>query len=108
MADWNGDGKTELGLYRPSSGEWFLDTDGDHVWRTCEHDMCVESFGSPGDMPVAGDWNGTGSAKIGVFRAETGEWFLDLNRNFKWDGPSVDLHVRGYGQARDLPVAGYW
>ena len=59
-------------------------------------------------FPVFGDWSGTGTTKIGVFRATTGEWFLDLNGNGKWDGCNVDKCVTGFGQAGDLPVVGKW
>jgi hypothetical protein len=59
-----------------------------------------------GDLPVAGDWNGTGTAKLGVFR--NGTWFLDYNGNAAWDGCGVDGCIFGWGMAGDLPVAGRW
>ena len=37
----------------------------------------VFHYGTPGDVPVAGDWNGDGIRQIGVFR--DGRWNLDLN-----------------------------
>ncbi|HEU4639889.1 MAG TPA: hypothetical protein VFS84_13625, partial [Candidatus Binatia bacterium] len=64
------------------------------------------SFGDPGDLPVIGDWNGTGISKIGVFRPATGEWFLDLNGNGKWD-EGIDLQL-SYGEPGDVPVVGRW
>lgn len=106
--DWSGRGVTQLGLYRPSTGQWFLDRDGDRNWDGCRKDTCVTGFGAKDDIPVTGDWNGSGSSKIGVFRPSTGEWFLDANGNGKWDGPSVDSYVAGYGQPGDLPVVGRW
>ena len=106
--DWSGRGTTQVGLYRPSTGQWFLDRSGNRKWNKCKKDLCVESFGSPGDIPVAGDWNGTAIMKIGVFRPSTGEWFLDLNGNGVWDGPTVDLYVSNYGLPGDVPVVGKW
>ena len=106
--DWGGRGTTQLGLFRPSTGQWFLDRNGNRKWNACKKDLCVASFGAAGDIPVAGDWNGTAIAKIGVFRPSTGEWFLDFNGNGVWDGPNSDLYVSGYGQAGDLPVVGRW
>ena len=53
-------------------------------------DKCIEQFGGDGDLPVVGDWNGTGEMRIGVFRPSTGEWFLDMNGNGKFDGCTVD------------------
>lgn len=106
--DWAGRGRTDLGLFRPSTGEWFLNTNSNRTWNGCKRDLCIGSFGMSGDIPVTGDWNGTGTTKIGVFRPSTGEWFLDFNGNGRWDGPGNDLYVSGYGQSGDLPVVGKW
>jgi hypothetical protein len=106
--DWTERGTSQLGFFRPSTGQWFLDRNGNRKWNKCKKDLCIASFGAAGDIPVAGDWNGTAITKIGVFRPSTGEWFLDLNGNGVWDGPSLDLYVSGFGQAGDLPVVGRW
>lgn len=106
--DWSGRGTTQLGLFRPSTGQWFLDRNGNRKWNSCKKDLCIASFGSPGDIPLAGDWNGTGITQIGLFRPSTGEWFLDRNGNGHWDGADIDLYVTGYGQAGDVPVVGRW
>ena len=29
--DWSGNGRTKVGIYRPSTGTWWLDTNGDNV-----------------------------------------------------------------------------
>jgi hypothetical protein len=106
--DWTGRGISQLGLFRPSTGEWFLDKKDNRVWNGCRKDICISSFGALGDLPVSGDWDGTGKSKIGVFRPSTREWFLDLNGNGTWDGPTIDLYVAVYGEAGDLPVVGKW
>ena len=107
-ADWNGTGSDKIGVFRPSTGEWFLDLDGNGKWDGCNVDRCVVSFGEAGDLPVAGDWNGTGHGRIGVFRPSSGEWFLDLNGNGQWDGCNVDQCIAGFGEPADLPVVGDW
>ncbi len=61
----------------------------------------VFHFGTAGDRPVTGDWNGDGVATIGVFRG--GVWFLDVDGDGRWSAP--DLYVE-YGAADDLPVVG--
>ena len=108
VGDWKGDGITQVGLYRPSTGQWFLDRNGDKSWDGCSQDLCISSFGAEGDLPVTGDWSGTGPSKVGVFRPNTGEWFLDLNGNNKWDGCGIDLCLTDFGDAGDIPVAGKW
>jgi hypothetical protein len=108
IGDWAGRGTSQVGFFRPSTGEWFLDRGANSKWNGCKKDVCAASFGSAGDIPVAGDWNGNGISKIGIFRPSSGEWFLDLNGNGAWDGPALDLYVSGYGQAGDIPVVGKW
>ncbi|NJM13555.1 MAG: hypothetical protein HC889_18350, partial [Synechococcaceae cyanobacterium SM1_2_3] len=102
--NWDGGSKSYIGVLRSSTGEWFIDRNGNRQWDGCTTDGCSVGFGAPGDWPVAGDWNGTGFAKIGVFR--NGQWFLD-NGNGKWDGCGTELCL-SFGQALDLPVAGHW
>jgi hypothetical protein len=104
--DWNGDGITEIGVFRPSTGKWCLDMNGNGQWDGCGADGCY-TFGMNGDLPVAGDWDGDGVAEIGVFRPSTGKWYLDLNGNGQWDGCTID-GCYTFGMNADLPVAGSW
>ena len=108
VGDWIGSGTKHIGIFRPSTGEWFLDINGNGQWDGCGVDKCIEQFGGNGDLPVAGDWNGTGEVRIGVFRPSTGEWFLDMNGNGKFDGCVVDACPGPFGQPGDLPVVGKW
>ena len=104
VGDWNGDGRVKLGQFRPSTAQWFLDLNGNMLWDGCGIDRCL-TFGSPGDQPVAGDWNGNGITKIGVFR--DGNWRLDYNGNGTWDATG-DVTVMNYGGPGDVPVVGDW
>ncbi len=61
------------------------------------------TFGIAGDIPVSGDWDGTGVKRIGVFR--NGTWILDINGNGVID--AADRTVV-FGQAGDRPVVGDW
>ena len=60
-------------------------------------------FGMHGATPVTGDWDGSGTTKIGVFIE--GLWFLDINGNGVWD--KGDLWVK-LGKKGDQPVTGDW
>ncbi|MGI6420209.1 MAG: SdrD B-like domain-containing protein [Thermoguttaceae bacterium] len=64
----------------------------------------VFQYGSPGDRPVAGDWNGDGVVNIGLFRA--GVWYLDRDGDGRWS--AGDLYVEDFGAAGDVPVVGDW
>ena len=103
--NWDGGTKSYIGVLRSGTGQWFVDRNGNRKWDGCVADGCYSGFGAPGDLPVAGDWNGAGFAKIGVFR--NGQWFLDANGNGAWNGCETELCLN-FGQAGDLPVAGNW
>jgi Divergent InlB B-repeat domain len=107
--DWNGAGKAKIGTFRPATGEWFFDLNGDGQWKNCNSDKCVKSFGVAGDRPIVGDWTGDGKANIGIYRPATGEWFLDANGNGKWDSCGTDACGQFLDRHEgDLPVVGRW
>lgn len=60
----------------------------------------VFDYGQPGDIPLAGDWNGDGTDKIGVYR--NGEYYLDMNGNGRWDGSDKIVELGMHG----LPIVG--
>src|SRR3954447_19233658 len=60
------------------------------------------SFGSAGDIPVAGDWDGDGRDGIGVFWTSTGQWFL--RNSAAGSGPAES--VVAYGTSGDKPFVG--
>ena len=95
--DFNGDGVTNIGLYR--RGTWYLDIDGDGRWS--ETDIYVENFGSALDLPVVGDFNGDGIDQLGIYTA--GTWRLDSNGDRKLDDAD---EVRHLGGVADKPAVG--
>ena len=60
-------------------------------------------YGSPGDIPVTGDWDGNGTTTIGVYRPSTSTWYL---RNANSGGTSIGGF--GYGAPADAPLTGDW
>ena len=60
----------------------------------------------PADIPVVGDWTGTGTVRIGVYRQ--GQWYLDKNGNGVWDGCGVDTCIDSFGLPADIPIVGDW
>jgi hypothetical protein len=103
--DWNGDGITEIGVFR--NGNWYLDANGSRTWNAGDITIPAGAFGNRNDIPVTGDWNGDGITEIGVFR--NGAWYLDANGNGKWD-PGVDITVPAgsFGLSTDTPITGDW
>ncbi len=94
----------KIGVFRPDTGEWLLDLNGNFQFDGCAVDACLPQFGAPADLPVVGDWDGMGQVRVGVFRPSTGEWFLDMNGNGAWDGCTVDMCVSSFGKSGDRPV----
>jgi len=95
---------SQIGVFRQSQGLFIVDQDGNNTFDL-PGDR-IESFGEPGDIPVAGDWDGTGVVRIGVYRPANGHWYIDLNNNGKWDGSGsgLDLDIQ-FGQAYATPCA---
>ena len=71
VGDWNGDGKSEMGIYR--DGAWYLDSDG----TGNPANATFHFFGAPGWTPIVGDWNGDEKTEIGIYR--DGAWYLDTS-----------------------------
>ena len=102
--DWNGDGKSKIGIYK--SGIWYLDLNGDGVYS--EGVATAYSFrGEAGWKNVTGDWSGSGTTKIGVVNG-VGVWYLDYNGNAVWDADS-DKTFNFVGMlSNHIPVVGDW
>ena len=63
-ADYNGDGRMDLAVYRPSTRTWYV------------RNQFAVQFGDTNDVPVPGDYNGDGLTDIAVYRPSTGTWYV--------------------------------
>ncbi|MGH7768317.1 MAG: hypothetical protein ACREQP_12740 [Candidatus Binatia bacterium] len=106
VGDWTGGGTMNLGVFRPGTGEWHFDVNGDGDFDGCAIEACSRFFGAAGDLPVAGDWDGEGQTKIGIFRPSTGEWLLDSGDAGDTTDCADDCLI--FGAPGDLPVVGDW
>jgi hypothetical protein len=103
----------QLGIFRNSvaglGAGVVLDSNGNNNYDAADK---VRSFGLPGDVPVAGDFFGTGAIEIGVFRcpagASTCQWYIDANNNGAWDGQFGGDAIWNFGLPGDVPVVGDW
>jgi N-acetylneuraminic acid mutarotase len=105
--DWTGDGRTKVGIYRSSTGQWFLDANNNGVFDP--GDFTYGFGGVAGDLPMVGDWTGVGKTCIGVFRSGF-LWVLDLNCNGTFDGTGAgqDTSFPFGGISGDVPIVGAW
>jgi len=97
----------KIGVYR--EGTWYLDRNGNGVWDAGTDGFIGNWGGDPADKVVVGDWNGSGTTKIGIYGTGTGIWYLDKNGNGAWDGPTTDGVIANWGgMPGDVPVVGEW
>jgi hypothetical protein len=95
-----------VGIYRASTGQWFLDANNNGTFDPGDF---VYGFGGlSGDIPVVGDWMGLGKSCIGLYRSNGGVWLLDLNCNGVFDNSPNDAFFPFGGLAGDVPVVGAW
>jgi hypothetical protein len=94
-----------LGIF--AGGTWYLDEDNDSVWSGTPYDGLFADFRKslPGAISVTGDWNNSGTTKVGVYA--DGYWYLDRNGNGVWDGTSTD-RLFNFGFPGATPVTGDW
>jgi hypothetical protein len=88
-ADFDGDGGTDLSVFRPSEGRWFTKDSGTGTVQ-------ATSFGLTGDIPVAADYDGDGRTDLGVYRPSNGGWFIQRSTA----GPSTTF----FGLPDDIPA----
>lgn len=118
---WQGTGAsnatTKIGVFRPSTGGWYLDN-GDNSVQACGIDYCFFANGTfPGDIPIAGDWNNDGIVSIGIFRPgllDNPDVFYLSNLNPNTIATNSTIFVWDYtiqggpGNFGYLPLVGDW
>ncbi len=84
ITDYNGDGTSDLAIFRPAAGLWAV------------RGITRAYFGTSDDRPVPGDYTGDGTTDIAIFRESSGLW-------------AVKGNTRTYfGGAGDIPVPGLY
>jgi hypothetical protein len=93
--DLDGDGVDQVTVFRDGGGygSFFIRANNDSGPQSATR----INFGAADDLPVAGNFDGTGGDELGVFRS--GVFFLRLS------GGTVRIP---FGDANDLPIAGNW
>ena len=80
--DFDGNGKDSVSLYRPSTQRFYIiNRLGSNNGGLGPADYSY-TFGNPGDVPLAGDWDGNGFDGPGLYRSR--RWYL---RNSNSTGP---------------------
>jgi Tol biopolymer transport system component len=121
-ADFDGDGDTDLSVWRPEGGTWYpfgglaqqwglsddvpvpgqYDSDSAAdiaAWRPSDGFWYVQGgvaqqWGISTDVPVPGDYDGDGDTEFAVWRPEGGTWYVHGSDPQQW-GISTDVPVPG-------------
>jgi uncharacterized delta-60 repeat protein len=68
LYDFNGDGRSDFMVTRPSDYNW-------HLLTNVTYNYMATHFGAPGDKVVPADYDGDGKTDIAIWRPSTGDWW---------------------------------
>ena len=90
--DFDGDDKTDIGIFRPagSASEWWIN-------RSSNGQTFAFQFGASTDRITPADYTGDGKADIAFFRPSSGEWFVLRSEDFSF-------FALPFGSNGDVPV----
>src|SRR5439155_14743469 len=83
----------DLAVWRPSNGYWYV------YGGTQGSTQTFFQFGSNGDKPVPGDFDGDGKTDFSVFRASTNYWWVTKSSDSTY-------YSVPFGTTGDIPAPG--
>jgi hypothetical protein len=91
VADFDGDGMTDVSHFRASDNSWYIS-------QSSTSNTVIQQFGLSTDKIVPGDYDGDRKTDIAVFRPSEGNWYMLQSQ--------AGFVVRQFGTNGDLPVPG--
>ena len=88
--DFDGDGKTDVGIFRPAPAEWWY-------LKSSNGGNAAAQFGQTTDKIVPGDYTGDGKWDFAFFRPSTGFWYILRSEDFSF-------YAFPFGSGTDIPA----
>jgi hypothetical protein len=88
VADFDGDGKTDISVFRPGTGQWFIS-------GSLGSSFTAHEFGAALDVLTPGDYDGDGKTDLAVFRPSDSTWYFRTKGSFTG---------RQFGEPGDIPA----
>ncbi|HEV7645126.1 MAG TPA: S8 family serine peptidase [Pyrinomonadaceae bacterium] len=88
-ADFDGDGLSDISVFRPADGNWYVVRSSDSV-------ITINTFGLTGDVIAPGDYDNDGKTDMAVFRPSSGTWYVQRS--------TAGLFIQNFGLSGDVPV----
>jgi uncharacterized delta-60 repeat protein len=88
--DFDGDGKTDISIFRPSAGEWWVN-------RSSNSTGFALQFGASTDKIVPADYTGDGKTDVAFWRPSNGFWFILRSED-------SSFYSFPFGASGDVPV----
>ena len=82
--DYDGNGTTDIAIYRPSNGRWYV-----------RDQFTVQYGGIIGDVPVPGDYDGNGTTDVAIYRLFNSRWYVRGQYSQGWGAPGDIPLVKG-------------
>ena len=92
VSDFDGDGKADISVFRPSDGYWYI------IPSSNPSAPIVYQWGYPGNIRAPGDYDGDGKTDFAVFDPSTAYWYVIPSSN-----PSAPI-VHQWGASNDVPL----
>lgn len=74
VTDFDGDGKTDISVFRPAPGQWWF-------LRSSDNSNGAAAFGTSTDTLVPADYTGDGKTDLAFYRPSDGNWFVLRSEN---------------------------